>query len=342
MKIATLFNDFDLAQKQLGKKTWRVYPLDHLKSNCENVLGVVRGLLPQHQIEAFYNHDRLIQDLKEYQPDFVLNFANQGFYNDMHLDCVIPGILEGMGYRHSGADTHCISKTYDKYFTLIMAESAGIRVARPVLFRSVQELNWKEFPAFVRISMAENSSGISEGNVVYDSIGLMEAVKKIQEEWSYDGDFIIQKFLEGPDLTVGLLGDGNGGFKTSDVFSVRLPKSETDVLDSAAKTVSYLEDFEFQIAQIPDWHVHYIKGASLKLANMFGVRDICRPDWRMHKGEPYFLELNPNATWDSGGFAYAAFSKSRSPLSYQQFIASYIHSAFRWYGLEIFDKPFLT
>ena len=131
----------------------------------------------------------------------------------------------------------------------------------------------------------------------------ISAISNIRDKFGYDKPILIEEFLEGKDLSIGIIGN------SPDSYTV-LPIIEEDyscLPEKLPKICGYEAKW---LKESPYWGIRSIPAnideeaerimveCSLKLFERLECRDYCRFDWRLDSwGNPKLLEVNPNPGW---------------------------------------------
>ncbi len=99
------------------------------------------------------------------------------------------------------------------------------------------------------------------------------------------GQAMVEELIEGPELTVGIL--GNRALPPIQIDTSR------DFYDYQAKYIDEETDYRFDIDLSPKL-LAKVQAMSLRAAEAAGCRDFCRVDWMVDRitHEPYLLEIN--------------------------------------------------
>jgi D-alanine-D-alanine ligase len=253
------------------------------------------------------NHDTLIQDLMKLKGkiDLVFNLCDEGYYNDARNELHVPGLLEVLGLPYTGSGPQCLAFCYDKSLVRGIAKEMGILVPEAFFIKpedSAFELPF-DFPVIVKPNFGDSSFGITQKSVAHNIKELVNAISEIREKFGYDKPVLVEEFLTGKDLSLGIIGNHPEDYTVLPIieedYSV-LPDGLPEICGYEAK---WLPDSPYwNIKSIPaelqEETKRFIIEWSLKLFERLDCRDYCRFDWRLNaKGEPRLLEINPNPGW---------------------------------------------
>lgn len=285
-----------------------------------------------HRVVPLGGGREFVNNILREPVDFVFNIAEgRGSYKSREAQ--VPSILEMLSIPYSGSDPQCMAICLDKPLTKTIVANAGIRTPQWRLISGAEELahvDWKDFnfPALVKPAYEGSSKGIIGGCRVAQHNLLREPV--IDLLGRYHQPVLVEEFITGCDVTVGLLGN----HPPSIVGIMRIvPREESD-------------DFVYSLEVKRDWErlVNYecpaglspaamqaISIAALKIFRVLGCRDISRVDFRVNaEGTPFFLEINPlpGLNPHSGDLPIMT---GKMGYKYQELIAAVLNAAFSRY-----------
>jgi D-alanine-D-alanine ligase len=281
------------------------------------------------------NHDTLITDLTKLvgKVDYVFNLCDEGYQNDPRKELHVASILECLGIPYTGGGPQCLAFCYDKSLVRGIAKEMGVPVAKG-MFIKPEDIPLGisfDFPVIVKPNAADSSFGITQRSVAYNPEQLIDAVVEIHQKLGYDKPVLVEEFLQGKELTVGIIGN---------------PPDTCIVLPITQEDYSALSDdlphiCGFEAKWCPDsayWNLKSIPADisqemeqtiitwSLQLADRLACRDYVRMDWRMDTaGNPKLLEVNPNPGWCWDG--HLAKQAKLAGLSYSQMLRDILLAA---------------
>jgi len=308
------------------------YTMDQLK-------GALRELEWKENYRFTYltNHDTLIQDLIKLKEkgklDLVLNLCDEGYSNDARKELHVPALLDILGIPYTGAGPQCLTYCYDKSLVRGIAKEMGIPVPEGFFIKpedTTFELPF-DFPVIVKPNFGDSSFGITQRSVASSIEQLMNAISEIREKFGYDKPMLVEEFLTGKDLTVGIIGN------FPEAYTV-LPIAEEDyslLSEGLPRICGYEAKW---LPDSPYWNLRsipaelseetgkFIVGCCLKLFERLECRDYCRFDWRIDsEGNPKLLEVNPNPGWCWDG--HLAKMAKVAGISYDKMLKMILQSA---------------
>ena len=206
-------------------------------------------------------------------------------------DGSIQGLLEVLGIPYTGSRVLASSIGMDKFITKHILKSLKIPTPRAVfatnndnIYEKVKEVEEKLiYPVIVKPRSEGSSVGI---HIVRDRD---ELLSKLEENINLYGHTLIEQFIEGQAVTVGILGTGKKAFC---VPSLELRVKGRAFYDYVAKYTKGYTEFIIP-AEIPEHSDKKLKEYALKFYNAIEGRGFSRVDAVVdEKGEVYILEIN--------------------------------------------------
>ena len=191
MKPMSVFDDDDF------------YTINQLK-------GALREL-NDYSFTFLDKHDTLINDLIKLKGkrQYVFNLCDEGYDNDPKKELIVPAILEALDIPYSGSGPQCLANCYDKSLVRGIAREMNIPVPEAFLIKpedNIFELPFN-FPVIVKPNFGDSSFGITQRSVAYNVEEMINAISEIRENFGYDKPLLVEEFLTGMDLSVGIIGN---------------------------------------------------------------------------------------------------------------------------------------
>jgi D-alanine-D-alanine ligase len=255
----------------------------------------------------YSSHDLLLQDLLKMRGkiDYVFNLCDEGFENDARKELHVPALLEVLGLPYTGAGPQSLAKCYDKSLVRGSAREMGIPVPEALFVGPgdrVYELPFG-FPVIVKPNCGDSSIGINQNSVAYSIEDLDDAITQLRTRLGSDTPFLVEEFLTGSDITVGIIGntpDSSTVFPITEEDYSSLPPGLPPICGYEAKWLpeSPYWNLKSKPADLPPETEKMVVRWCLMLFERFECRDYCRFDWRLDsQGRPKLLEVNPNPGW---------------------------------------------
>ncbi len=306
----------------------------------ERVKSALDGL-KDYRFKYLDNHETMIQDLKKLgnRTDLVVNFCDEGYRNDPRQELHVPALLEQLRIPYTGAGPQCLAYCYDKSLVRGIAKEMKIPVPRAFFVRpddSAFELPFS-FPVIMKPNFGDSSFGITQRSVASSLEEALNAIAEIRDQFGYDKPILVEEFLTGADVSVGIIGN------PPEAYTV-LPVSEEDyslVPDHLPRICGYEAKWR---PDSPYWRIKSVPAElsedveksiaewCLRLFERLECRDYCRFDWRLDsEGNPGLLEVNPNPGWCWDG--HLAKMAGFAGMSYGEMLAAILSAAERRLGI---------
>jgi len=301
-RIAVLMGDPRKSDKIKPGATW-----DEDDLHTINEMKKALATLP-YEVTYFDHHDQFMTDCYKWKKDFdlALNICDEGFNNDALFELHVPALLEIMGIPYTGGNPQCLSYCYDKSLVRGMATEMGIPVAEAYVVNPDDTTFIEvavQFPVIIKPNMGDSSFGITADNVCEDFRQLENALFSIRQKFGYDQPVLIEQYLTGADISVGIIGNPPGKFEILPIveedYSL-LPEGLPRICGYEAK---WDPDSPYACirsipANLDTATEQFLHASCQKLFERLGCRDYARFDWRLDSnGTPRLLEVNPNPGW---------------------------------------------
>ncbi|MFH1563285.1 MAG: methyltransferase domain-containing protein [Nitrospirota bacterium] len=311
------------------------YTIDKLKSALRELTG--------YQFTYLNNHDTLFYDLIKLKPkmDMILNLCDEGYNNDPRKELHLPSLLEMFDIPYTGSNPQCLAFCYDKSLVRGVAKEIGVPV--PDAFFIKPEDNIFElpigFPVIVKPNFGDSSFGITQRSVTNNIEDLVNAISEIREKFGYEKPILVEEFLTGKDLSVGIIGNSPESYTVLPIIEEDYSALPSELPKICGYEAKWLPDSPYcKVTSIPvnlsDEVEKFIVECCLKLFERLDCRDYSRFDWRLDaEGNPKLLEVNPNPGWCWDG--HLAKMAKIAGISYTQMLEDIIQSAEQRLGIQI-------
>ncbi len=239
------------------------------------------------------------------RPAFVFNLCDTGYMNKASQELHVPALLEMLQIPYSGAGPAGMALCYDKALVRSVASELGIPVPAQLdlTIHEPARVADMRFPALVKPRCADGSLGLTQASVVNDTGEAQAHIDQLRRELP-DAGVLVQEFLPGRELSIGLI--GNPGLDW-----ILLPPLEVDYsgLDpklprilgyesKADPSSPYWSDIKYRPATLEPETRDQLAQHARRLFERLGCRDYARVDFRADAdGAIKLLEINPNAAW---------------------------------------------
>jgi D-alanine-D-alanine ligase len=260
----------------------------------EAIASILRGL--GHEVVPLGDGRPLLKRLLAEPPDFVFNIA-EGHGTARSREARVPAVLEMLGIPYTGSDPLALAVGLDKDCARRLAAVAGVAVPGGGLLspdwtpeRWSPDRNLTGFPVFVKPAWEGSSKGIRGKCLVERFEDFGPAVRSLGLD--YRQPVLVEEYIEGEELTVGLVGNGSPRLVGIMRVMPKVPSKRfiysVDVKRDFRRQVTYECPPRFPAAVLSE-----VENAARKVWHALGCRDVARIDFRLRDGVPYFLEVNP-------------------------------------------------
>jgi D-alanine-D-alanine ligase len=276
------------------------YTIDKLKNGLTQLPGYKFTFLNAHH--TFYN------DLLKQKPkiDFVFNLCDEGFNNEAKKELHVPALLEMLDISYTGSGPQCLAYCYDKSLVRGIAKEMGIAIADAFFINAddnVFDLQI-DFPVIAKPNFGDSSFGITQQSVANTIEELNDAILKIRQRFGYENPILIEEFLTGKEISVGIIGNPPESYTVLPIVEEDYSMLPPDLPRICGYEAKWLPDSPyFNLlksipADLPEDIEKSIIEDCVKLFSRLDCRDYCRFDWRLDaNGVPKILEVNPNPGW---------------------------------------------
>lgn len=266
--------------------------------------------------------------------DFSVNYAGVKLtfdvvFNAIHgtpgEDGLMQAYFELLGIPQTSCDYYQAALTFNKRDMLSVLKPYGIKTATSFYLDKGDVINEDEIiktvglPMFVKPNKSGSSFGISK---VKSKEELLPAIENAYKE---DNEIIIESFLDGTEVSVGVI---NYKGETT-VLPITEIVSENDFFDYEAKYLG--KSKEITPARISDEIRLKVEAVSKKAYEVLKMKGFSRSEFIIVNGEPFMLEMNtiPGLTTESilpqqakeAGISLTELFDNAIELAYPNFIS---------------------
>ena len=263
--------------------------------------------------------------------DCAFNIA-EGFEGESR-EARVPALLELMEIPCTGSGVLTLALALDKAKSKQIFRHAGVPTPNFQLFQHPDEvLDPKlKFPLLVKPNREGSAKGISSASVVHHEEALRIQVRQTFER--YRQEVLVEEYIEGTELTVGILGEHH-----------LLPVLEIDFQECGPSGEFFyswrMKEFQgdkslhlnprfWCPARLSPEVTQAVQGVAWKAARVLGTRDMVRVDIRLSSdGIPYVLEVNPLPGLDPDESNLPIMIRAAG-ISYEAFINQLVDLAVR-------------
>ncbi len=232
----------------------------------------------------------LVHELLERPPELVFNMAEGA--GTRSREAHVPALCELLGVPTTHSDPLTLAAALDKAVAKSLVAAAGLPTPRWVVVGRAGDEVPLEFPVIAKPLAEGSSMGLRLTSRADDPAELAGHVERLLRD--YGQAVLVEEFCPGPELTVGILGTGDGAaaLGVMEVVPIGVPL-EQFVYSVEVKRTEALTEYHLPPRR-PQELVDRATEVALGAYRALGCRDVGRIDLRVDTpGEPSFLEANP-------------------------------------------------
>jgi D-alanine-D-alanine ligase len=249
-----------------------------------------------HEVELLGYGEPMLRRLLEGPPlDLVWNFA-EGHGSARSREARVPAVLEMLDVPYTGSDPLTLAVTLDKDCAKRLVAAASVATPQWAVYEGDwsavrSQMGALPLPVFVKPCYEGSSKGILASSLIDDLATLEGSLAELHD--AYRQPILVEEFIEGDELTVGIVGN-----RSPDVLGIMrvLPRdpSNTPFVYSLDMKRDWQRRVRYECpAKLKPADTEAVRAAALACWRALGCRDVTRIDFRLREGVPYFLETNP-------------------------------------------------
>lgn len=250
-----------------------------------------------------------------------ISIAFNALHGKFGEDGAVQGVLEFMGIPYTGSGIAASAAAMDKVIAKHLMTSAGMLTPQyivadgPVEYETLLRESGMNLPYIVKPSCEGSSIGITK----VSSPG--ELAKALATAFRHDPRVLIEKFIEGRDVTVAIYGDRVLGSMEVGVDG----RFNREFLDYEVKYTEGMETFSIP-PSLPADVIRSVEETALGAHRLLGCSFYSRIDFRVAGGgRPYLLEVNtlPGLT----SLSYVPKIAESKGMTYEKLVEGILQSA---------------
>lgn len=249
---------------------------------------VEKALSKQHYVKGVLvsqNLSLLTEKILKFEPNVIFNALHGNFGEDGQIQSILNAL--NIPYTHSGVVASSIGM--NKYFSKIIFENVGIRCPKGEKFKleEIQKTKIK-IPSIIKPTSGGSSIGIIK---IFKNEQISK--KNLLKSNSKNEEYLVEDFIEGREITVGIL--------DNKICGITEIITNSKFYDFKSKYVQVAK--HIQNPKLPEKIIKELENNSLLAHNILGCNYISRSDFRYDEKNQklYLLEINtqPGLTADS-------------------------------------------
>jgi D-alanine-D-alanine ligase len=234
-----------------------------------------------------------IDKLRRGRFDVAFNMC-EGIDGVAELEPAVIAVLELFAIPYTGSSSHTTSLCLRKHIVNALLEKAGLPIPPFGALRRGTPIPNVGFPAICKPAAEDASLGVSQKSVVRNSRALSARVDAMLDCWD---EVLIQRYVEGREVNVGLLGDTV--LPIAEIDFSGMPSGRWHIVTYQSKwatgSVDDLGATPRCPAPLPARVANQVRRIALAAWKLVGGEGYGRVDMRIDEhGHPWILEVNAN------------------------------------------------
>ena len=345
-----------LANLKKNAPTWAGMAADQWDDlDSEKTIHSLMGALEAggHETTFLEGNVSLYENLGKLKPQLCFNIC-EGHFGDAR-ESQVPALLEMLRIPYTGSRVSALALALDKPMTKRILAYHGLPTPPFQTFdRADEELNPAlQYPLFVKPSREGTGMGVMADSIVRNERELQAKLRQIINR--YRQPALVERFIDGREVTVGLVGnfaakrqrrmddewralnsgDGIHLFPPMEVDMARYPVEEAGIYSNRLK-VDLADDFHILCpAPLQSEQVAELNWLTAEVFRVIGCHDVARVDFRLDAQDnerPYILEINPLPGLNPG-YSDLCLEAEADGWTYEQLINRIVDEAALRYGI---------
>lgn len=251
-----------------------------------------------HKVILINGLNIFVKNIIDYKHKCDLIFNMIEGYKSRNREGLLPALCEAFDILYTGTDAFGLSLSLNKYHMSHVVRSFNIKtpssylIEYPIKNNDFAEKHTLGYPCVIKPNQEGSSGGV---NLVNSPEFLIEKASILSE--TYKQPLVVEKYIKGLELSVGILGTGSKARVYTCFEFVNNDGSNIELFDYECK---YNTGFKTILPRLDRKIIDLICEQSLFIHRQIGFRDISRIDWRVRKNTPYFIEATPLPALDVG------------------------------------------
>jgi len=214
--------------------------------------------------------------------DIPVDFVFIALHGEFGEDGQVQAELDRRDIRYSGCGADASRSAMDKVESKRLAQQAGIPTPAFEVVTNENLADLTDLFAVPAVVKPVHSGSSVDMTMAQSSHSLLRGAQGVVKKY---GQALIEQFIDGPELTVGVLGD-----TALPVCEIR---TQREFYDYSAKYIDSDTQYLFDL-NLPADIVTRVQQLSLRVHELLGCRVLSRVDWMVDEktNEPYLLEVN--------------------------------------------------
>jgi D-alanine-D-alanine ligase len=281
------------------KKNASSFSEDYEEFDDPETIAAIAGAIQTlgFKVDYYEQDKRFLKNISLKRPDFIFNIA-EGIGNGRSRESQVPCVLDSLGLPYTGSDPVAMGLTLDKYLSNCILKARGVPV--PEMHMAVPVSNLERFRFLFsnrRFLLKPRWEGSSKGIHLNSIVSSLHEFKTKAAELSMSirQPLLLEEYLPGDEVTVGLCGNGDG---LEILGMMKISSSEGNQTDFIY-SLEVKRDWRRRVIYMGQDHIQpdvrdLIGKTALRAFRILELQDIARIDFRLdNKGVPKIIDVNP-------------------------------------------------
>lgn len=245
-----------------------------------------------HKVILINGLDLFVRDIFKYKEKCDIIFNMIEGYKSRNREGLIPAICEAFNIPYTGTDSFGLSLSLNKYHMNQIIKSLNIKVPESFLIDYpledmdlIASKNIVCYPCIIKPNHEGSSMGVY---LINTKTELIDKIKLLAQQ--YEEQLIVEQYIHGPELSVGILGTAKNARIYTCLQYVYENGKNIELYDYDCK---YNLEHNMICPQIAEPILEKICNDSLLIHRIMHFQDISRIDWRISESSAYLIETTP-------------------------------------------------
>ncbi|HCU22871.1 MAG TPA: hypothetical protein DF698_08350 [Candidatus Atribacteria bacterium] len=242
-----------------------------------------------HQLNVDVPLEELVPSLSNQNANFVFNLAVCS--SEINDQAFLPSLLDALNIPYLGSNSTIHSFCLDRSLTKLSLRGIGIPTTSSIQWSPGDSLpDSLAYPYIIKSRFRGYYLKLSSDSIVNDQESLL---KKAEEVFNQTGEkVLIEKFVEGREMVIGLWGNGNNP-EVLPIMELNLSREKPLFDDEIESKKGYVDDISCP-AKLSDEHKTRLESMAIKIFRELNLKDFATFHLIFDQKEnlPLFFEIN--------------------------------------------------
>lgn len=245
-----------------------------------------------HKVILINGINLFVQDIFRYKKECDIIFNMIEGYKSRNREGLLPAICEAFNIPYTGTDSFGLSLSLNKYHMNQIIKSLDIKIPESFLIDyplddiDLIKYTYKvNYPCIIKPNHEGSSMGVYLINTRDE---LIEKIILLSQQ--YEEQLIVEQYIHGPELSVGILGTAKNA---RIYFCLQYVYEDGKNIELYDYNCKYNLEHNMIYPQIDKPILEKICSDSLLIHRTMHFQDISRIDWKINENNAYLIETTP-------------------------------------------------